>query len=115
MSTIHTGIVRGIEAMASTIVVTVLLLFAFTTVYPHFAAIPQENQQMLAQQNSTLQNILLVIVAFFFSQSSGNMKKDNAIAELVSQATAPSTRTQQTTETVTIEKGNPSADPTPGR
>lgn len=95
--------------MASAIILTVLALFAFTTIAPYFVVVPEENQQVFAQQNATLQNILLVIVAFFFGQNSGNLKKDDAIAKLAEKAPAPAVTTTSYSETTTV----PAKDPQP--
>lgn len=87
---VRSALIRSIETMASFVIVVIMGLFAFVIVYPHFGEVPEDNQQMLSQQTSTLQNVVLLITAYFFGQNSGNLKKDDTIAQMA-KITPPTT------------------------
>lgn len=78
-----------LEAMAAFLVIAFVLLFAWVTIAPYFLVIPIESQQLIVQQITTIQNVMLAVVAFFFGQSSGNLKKDATISNLVKNPPPP--------------------------
>lgn len=98
------GLLRAIETMASFVIIVILLLFAFSTVAPHFIEIPRENAQLVSQQNATLQNVVLIIIAFFFGQNSGNLRKDSTIEHQSKALAAGTTTTTAAVSTTTTTK-----------